>query len=143
MASMVRKSSSSPDESRKFEKGKMDIMNIGGTLVGKATFEPGWRWSTSVKPIVKTDSCKVSHTMYVISGKMRVRMDDGTELEFGPGDAGLVPPGHDAWTVGNEACVAVDFTGAPSYAEIAGCKATIDTQSRREELCEGNHAGLA
>jgi mannose-6-phosphate isomerase-like protein (cupin superfamily) len=114
---MIKKSTGTPDESRKFERGKIDITNVGGTMIGKATFEPGWKWSTSVKPIVKTSSCQVNHTMYVVSGKMRVKMDDGSELEFGPGDTGLVPPGHDAWVVGNENCVAIDFTGATNYAK--------------------------
>jgi mannose-6-phosphate isomerase-like protein (cupin superfamily) len=113
---MVKKSSNQPDETRNFDKGKMEVTNIGTYSIGRATFEPGWKWSTSVKPIVKTDSCQVSHTMYVISGKMHVKMDDGTEAEFGPGDTGIVPPGHDAWVLGNEPCVAIDFTGAKTYA---------------------------
>lgn len=116
-AGMQRKSFDSPDETRKFENGKLDIASLGDTTMGRAIFEPGWKWSTSVKPIVKTDSCQQHHTMYMISGRMRVRMDDGTEQEFGPGDAGIVPPGHDAWVVGNERCVTIDFTGAKTYAK--------------------------
>jgi len=114
---MTRKSTIQPDETRRFDKGKIDVTNIGETSIGRATMEPGWKWSTSVKPIVKTDSCQVSHTMYVISGRMHVKMDDGSEQEFGPGDTGIVPPGHDAWVVGNEPFVGVDFTGAKSYAK--------------------------
>jgi mannose-6-phosphate isomerase-like protein (cupin superfamily) len=114
---MVRKSSDQPDETRSFDKGKIQITNVGETAIGRATFEPGWKWSTSVKPLVKTDSCQVNHTMYVVSGKMHVRMDDGTEQEFGPGDTGIVPPGHDAWVVGNERFVGIDFTGAKIYAK--------------------------
>jgi hypothetical protein len=114
---MVRKSTSQPDESRKFPNGRIDLTNLGNTTIGKATFEPGWKWSTSVKPIVKTPSCQVMHTMYVISGKMHVKMDDGSEQEFGQGDTGVVPPGHDAWVVGNENCVAIDVTGAINYAK--------------------------
>ena len=114
---MVRKSISQPDETRKFDKGKMELTNLGTTTIGKATFEPGWKWSTSVKPIVKTPSCQVMHTMYVISGKMHVKMDDGSEQEFGPGDTGVVPPGHDAWVVGNEKFVGIDVTGAINYAK--------------------------
>ena len=117
MASIQKKNFDSADETRKFEHGKIDIANLGDTSIGKAVFEPGWKWSTSVKPIVKTESCQQKHTMYVISGKMRVKMDDGSEQEFGPGDTGIVPPGHDAWVVGNEQCVAVDFTGAKTYAK--------------------------
>jgi hypothetical protein len=79
--------------------------------------QPGWRWSESVKPIVGTESCQVSHTGYVISGRMHVRMDDGTELDFGPGDAVWVGPGHDAWVAGDEPYVGLDFTGAEHFAE--------------------------
>ena len=114
---MERKSTAQPDETRSFDKGKIDVTNVGDVSIGRAVMEPGWKWSTSVKPIVKTDSCQVKHTMYVISGKLHVRMDDGSELEFGPGDTGMVPPGHDAWVVGNEPFVGVDFTGAKSYAK--------------------------
>ena len=114
---MVRKSANQPDETRRFDKGKIDVTNIGDTPIGRATFEPGWKWSTSVKPIVQTESCQINHTMYVISGRMHVRMDDGSEQEFGPGDTGIVPPGHDAWVVGNETFVGVDFTGAKTYAK--------------------------
>ena len=114
---MIRKSTSQPDETRRFDKGKIDVTNVGDTSIGRAIMEPGWKWSTSVKPIVKTDSCQVNHTMYVISGRMHVKMDDGSEQEFGPGDTGIVPPGHDAWVVGNEPFVGVDFTGAKSYAK--------------------------
>lgn len=117
MAQMQKKSMTTPDETRKFDKGKMEITIVGDTSIGRMMLEPGWKWSTSVKPIVKTDSCQVSHTMYVISGKMKIKMDDGTEQEFGPGDTGTVPPGHDAWVVGNESFVAIDFTGAKTYAK--------------------------
>ncbi|HJS67969.1 MAG TPA: cupin domain-containing protein [Nitrososphaera sp.] len=114
---MVKKNTNQPDETRRFDKGRIDVTNVGDTSIGRAVMEPGWKWSTSVKPIVKTDSCQINHTMYVISGKMHVRMDDGSEQEFGPGDTGIVPPGHDAWVVGNETFVGVDFTGAKSYAK--------------------------
>lgn len=117
MNKMERKSANQADETRTFDKGKIEITNVGGTAIGRATFEPGWKWSTSVKPIVKTESCQVNHTMYVVSGKMHVRMDDGTEQEFGPGDTGIVPPGHDAWVIGNERFVGIDFTGAKTYAQ--------------------------
>jgi uncharacterized cupin superfamily protein len=114
---MEKKSTNQPDETRSFDKGKIDVTNVGDVSIGKAIMEPGWKWSTSVKPIVKTDSCQVKHTMYVISGKMHVRMDDGSELEFGAGDTGIVPPGHDAWVVGSEPFVGIDFTGAKTYAK--------------------------
>lgn len=114
------KSFGSPDETRQFAdgKGKLELVNLGnGGAVGRATFEPGWRWSEHVKPIVGTDSCQVAHLGYVVSGRMRLRMDDGTEHEVGPGDVLVAPPGHDAWVVGDEPNVQVDFQGAAHYAE--------------------------
>jgi uncharacterized cupin superfamily protein len=105
-----------PDDTRTFDKGKMQIANVGNATIGRFVLEPGWKWSTSVKPIVKTESCEQMHTGYIISGRMRVRMNDGTEVECGPGDAAIIPPGHDAWIVGNEPCVGIDFTGAKTYA---------------------------
>lgn len=112
-----KKPLTSPDETRSFDKGKFEIVNLAGTTIGRFTLQPGWRWSTSVKPIVKTQSCQVEHLDYVISGRLRVRMDDGTEQEFGPGDVAFVPPGHDAWVVGNEPWVAIEFRGTPQYAK--------------------------
>ena len=108
---------SAPDETRTFEKGKIELVNLGDVTIGRAIFEPGWSWEKCVKPIVKTNSCEVPHTMYVISGRMKVVMDDGTEIEGGPGDAATIPPGHNAWVVGNEPVVAVDFTGLKDYAK--------------------------
>jgi mannose-6-phosphate isomerase-like protein (cupin superfamily) len=105
-----------PDETRKFSNGKMEIANLGDAVIARITVEPGWKWSKDVKPIVNTNSCQMTHTGYTISGRMRIRMDDGTEQEFGPGDATYVPPGHDAWVVGNEPFVAIDITGGKEYA---------------------------
>jgi len=105
-----------PDEVRKFSNGKMEIANLGDAVIARITVEPGWKWSKDVKPIVHTNSCQMTHTGYTISGRMRVRMDDGTEQEFGPGDATYVPPGHDAWVIGNEPFVAIDITGGKEYA---------------------------
>ena len=118
-AKMQKKSlNSSPDQTRTFEKGKIELTNFSGDVtVGRAIFEPGWSWEKCVKPIVKTNSCQAPHTMYVVSGRMMVVMDDGTEAESGPGDALIIPPGHNAWVVGNEPCVAIDFTGAKEYAK--------------------------
>jgi hypothetical protein len=121
MASLESKSFSKPDETRPFVgHGKMEVVKLGSGVVGKGTFEPGWRWSQDVKPIAGTDSCQMPHQGYVLSGRMRVRMDDGTESEVGPGDVVLVAPGHDAWTVGNEPCVMLDFAGAEHYARPHG-----------------------
>ena len=114
---LERKSLTQPDETRTFSKGKLEVVNIGGTTLGRATFEPGWKWSECVKPIAKTDSCQAPHLGYMMSGRMVVVMDDGTQVEYGPGDALSIPPGHDAWIVGNENCVVVDFTGFGDYAK--------------------------
>jgi mannose-6-phosphate isomerase-like protein (cupin superfamily) len=105
-----------PDEVRKFPNAKVELANLGDTVIARITGEPGWKWSKDVKPIVNTNSCQMAHTQYVISGRIRVRMDDGTEREFGPGEVSYVPPGHDAWVVGNEPFVAIDFTGMKEYA---------------------------
>lgn len=106
------------DETRPFEgKGQAEVVEIGGQTVGKGTFEPGWRWSANVKPIAQTDSCQVSHLGYVISGRMKISMDDGSESEVGPGDVAAIPPGHDAEVVGDEPCVMVDFGEFGDYAK--------------------------
>ncbi len=115
---MEVKSFDSPDEVRQFEgNGKADVVTIGGRAVGRGTFEPGWRWSENVKPIAGTDSCQTSHLGYVMSGRMRVKMDDGTEQEVGPGNVVAIPPGHDAETVGDEPCVMLDFGEFGDYAK--------------------------
>jgi hypothetical protein len=118
MASVEVKNLDSPDETRPFEgKGKADVVNVVGHTVGYGVFEPGWRWSENVKPIATTDSGQVSHLGYVLSGRMRVFMDDGTEGEAGPGDVVAIPPGHDAEVVGNEACEFLDFGEFGDYAK--------------------------
>ena len=107
-----------PEEVRPFAgHGSMAVVHIGETTIGRGTFEPGWRWSQDVKPIAGTDSCQAHHTLYVLSGRMHIAMDDGSEFELGPGDASVIGPGHDAWTVGEEACVAIDTTGVARYAK--------------------------
>jgi hypothetical protein len=83
----------------------------------RATFEPGWRWSECVKPIAGTPSCQVAHLGYMVQGRMRIKMDDGSEEEIGPGEVAMIPPGHDAWIVGNERCVIIDFQGGSVYAK--------------------------
>ena len=117
MGATVSKNFDSPDETRNIDKGNVEVLNLGGLQVMRATFQPGWKWSECVKPIVGTDSCKVSHLTYTISGRMAVRMDDGTEIEIGPGDVASIPPGHDAWIVGGEPYVGIDFQGGENYAK--------------------------
>jgi mannose-6-phosphate isomerase-like protein (cupin superfamily) len=104
-----KKSMKSPDEVHTCDKGKVEITKVGGTSIDRVYLEPGWSWEKCVKPIVKTESCQASHTQYIISGRVRAKMDDGSEEEFGPGDVGHVPPGHNAWIIGNEPYVAVEF----------------------------------
>lgn len=111
------KSFGKPDEVREFPKGRLELINVGGATVGRAIFEPGWRWATSLQPLVKTASCEAPHFQYHVSGVLKVRMDDGTEYECRPGDVSLLPSGHDAWTVGNEPAVVVDFQGMIDYAK--------------------------
>ena len=110
------KSFGKPDEVREFPKGRLELLKIGGATIGRATFEPGWRWATSVQPLAKTKSCEAPHFQYHVSGVLKIRMDDGTELEGRPGDVSLLPTGHDAWVVGNEPAVVVDFQGMIDYA---------------------------
>ena len=121
MTGLIRKSLDAPEEVRPFEggTGQLELVNLDGGAVGRATFLPGWRWSEHVKPIAKTDSCQASHLGYVISGRMKVVMDDGEEAEFGPGDFMSCAPGHDAWIVGEEACVVIDWQGVADYAKRA------------------------
>ncbi|MCF3182090.1 cupin domain-containing protein [Streptomyces polychromogenes] len=119
MAGMVRRSFDDADETRPFEdgKGRLDLLQTDGGAVGRAVFEPGWRWSEHVKPLVGTDSCQAGHTGYMVSGRMRVVMDDGTAEDYGPGDFMQIAPGHDAWVVGDEPAVALDWTGFGDYAK--------------------------
>ena len=112
-----KRSMSKPDERRTFENGIVELVTLGDVTFGRATFDPGWRWSTCVKPIARTASCEVPHLKYQVSGRIHVVMDDGTEQEFGPGDLSLIPPGHDAWVVGNEPVVVIDITGMAEYAK--------------------------
>jgi quercetin dioxygenase-like cupin family protein len=119
MASLIRKSLDSPDEIRPFEagKGQLELVNSETGAVGRATFQPGWKWSEHVKPIAKTDSCQAAHTGYFVSGRMKVVMDDGEELEYGPGDFAVMAPGHDAWVIGDEPCIVIDWQGFTDYAK--------------------------
>jgi quercetin dioxygenase-like cupin family protein len=118
MADIEVKSFDSPDETRPFEgKGQADVVNVAGQTIGRGTFEPGWRWSENVKPIAETDSCQVAHLGYVLSGRMKVFMDGGSEADVGPGDVFAIPRGHDAEVVGDEPCVMVDFGEFGEYAK--------------------------
>ena len=120
MVSVEGKSLNKPDEVRTFDKGKLELINLDGRTVGRATLQPGWRWSQSVKPSVNTKSCEAPHFQYHMSGTLRVKMDDGTEKDFRAGDVSLLGAGHDAWVVGNEPVVVIDFQGMLDYAKGSG-----------------------
>lgn len=117
MASAERKEFKSPDETRTFEKGKVELIKIGGGAVGRLTLQPGWRWSEHVKPIAKTEWCEAPHFQYHVSGRLHVLMSDSKEFEVGPGEVSALPQGHDAWVVGKEPVVLVDWAGASNYAK--------------------------
>lgn len=106
-----------PDEIRRFPFGHIEIIKIGGSTVGRAVFEPGWKWSTSVQPIAKTHSCEAEHYQYHVAGVLNVVMDDGQVLECRPGDISVLPSGHDAWVVGDEPAIIIDFQGMVDYAK--------------------------
>ena len=116
MAKMESQGFGSPTETRRFEKGKVELIKIGGATVGRGVFEPGWRWSKHVKPIAKTEWCEAPHFQYHVSGTLHVQMADGTEIDLKPGDVALLPIGHDGWVVGNEPVVVIDFQGMVDYA---------------------------
>lgn len=108
-----------PDEVREFPKGRLELVKIGGATVGRAILEPGWRWSTSVKPLAGTESCEAPHFQYHVAGVLKVVMDNGAEFECRPGDLSLLPSGHDAWVVGTEPVIIVDFQGMIDYAKVS------------------------
>jgi hypothetical protein len=104
-----------PDETRTFEKGRFELYRVGLTTLGRATYEPGWRWSEHVGAPAGEDSCQVEHVGVVLSGRAAVRMDDGTERVMGPGDIFHVPPGHDSWVVGEEPYISLHIVGSDEY----------------------------
>lgn len=111
------KSLEKPDEVRGFDKGRLELVKVEGRTVGRAVFQPGWKWSSHVKPIAKTKSCEAPHFQYQIAGRMQVVMDDGTEFVTKAGDVMNIPSGHDAWVLGDEPVVVVDFQGFIDYAK--------------------------
>lgn len=128
------KNLSEPDDHQGFENGGVDVVNLAGATIGLATFDPGWKWSNDVKPLVGTGSCQMTHTGYVVSGRLGVRMEDGREGELGPGDAHVVGPGHDAWVVGDEPCVLIDVaaTGTAFAGQIGRCPCGVEFRVANE-----------
>jgi quercetin dioxygenase-like cupin family protein len=113
---VILKRFESPDETRTFPKGKFEIIHIGGMTIGRATYDPGWRWSEHVGRETGARSCQVEHVGMVISGRATAAMDDGTVYEMKAGDLFYIPPGHDSWVIGDEPYVSIHLMGASDYA---------------------------
>ena len=116
MSAAERKTFERPDETREFDFGRVDLVDVAGAQIGRLTLEPGWRWSEHVKPLAGTDWCEAPHFQFHVAGTLRILMSDGTELDAGPGDVTALPSGHDAWVVGDDPVVVVDWWGATDYA---------------------------
>lgn len=114
--SVMRAKLDQPTETRTFPKGKIEVVKLGDSTVGRYTFQPGWRWEDSVKPLVKTEHCENHHVGYAQSGRMHIRSTDGTETEIVAGEAYDIMPGHDAWVAGQETFVGLEFKSAAEYA---------------------------
>ena len=116
VSKLEAKSHDAPDETRTPPKTRVEIVRLEGYTIGRFTFEPGWRWSECVKPVVGTASCQAAHVGYAVSGRIGVRLDDGTELGIGAGQSYTIPPGHDAWVEGDEPFVGLEVMSAEQYA---------------------------
>jgi len=121
---VVLKRFDSPDETRRFEKGRFEVVSIGGMTIGRATYEPGWKWSEHVGTGLGKRSCDVEHVGIVVSGRATAAMDDGRVIEMGPGDIFYIAPGHDSWVAGDEPYVSLHLLGAGQYAHQKGATAS-------------------
>lgn len=117
MTTAEHKTFAAADETRTFERGQVDLVSIGDAEIGRLTLQPGWRWSDHVKPLAGTNLCEAPHFQYHAAGTLRIQMADGTEFEAGPGAVTALPQGHDAWVVGDETVVLIDWWGASNYAK--------------------------
>ena len=117
MYEVILKRFEQPDELRTFEKGKFELVNIGGTTIGRATYQPGWKWSEHVGRALGATSCTVEHVGIVVSGRATAAMDDGRVIEMKAGDLFYIAPGHDSWVVGDEPYVSLHLMGASEYAK--------------------------
>ena len=117
MTSVSSKSFDEPDEQRTPEKTTVDVVRLGNTTVARTTFQPGWKWSECIKPVVGTESCQARHVGTIVSGQMEVVHEDGSSAQLGPGSAYVIEPGHDAWVVGDEPAVGYEFESAETYAK--------------------------
>ncbi|WER47817.1 cupin domain-containing protein [Cupriavidus sp. WKF15] len=111
------KSHASPDEVRAPAKTRIEVVQLEGFTIGRFNFEPGWRWSECIKPVVKTDQCQASHVGYAVSGRLTVRMKDGTEKTISAGDSYTIPPEHEAWVEGDQPFVALEVMSADTFAK--------------------------
>ncbi len=107
---------SAANESRRAGSADLNVAAVGGVTITREVMPPGWQWSIDVKPVVGTDLCRALHHFFVVAGRLHVVTGDGAEVELGPGDAGIIPPGHDAWVVGDEPCEMIDFS--PTYSQL-------------------------
>lgn len=117
MASYEVRKMSASKEVKRFNNATIELVNIEGGTVARFVLQKGWKWSNDVKPVVKTEWCEAPHLQYVISGTYRIRLKDGTEFDIGPGEVASVPPGHDAWVVGDEPTVGIEFVGGRTATE--------------------------
>src|SRR5690348_13975026 len=122
MPRIQRRSFTEPEETRRFPNGALRTVSLDETIVGEYRFEPGWRWSNDIRPIVGTALCQQRHVGYALAGHLRVQMADGTTLDFHAGDAYEIPPGHDGWVVGEEVFHSVEFSGARTFATAPGAE---------------------
>ena len=118
MATAEHKTFTHADETRTFERGQVDLVSIGDSEIGRLTLQPGWRWSDHVKPLAGTELCEAPHFQYHAAGTLRIQMADGTEFEASAGAVTALPQGHDAWVVGDEPVVLIDWWGASNYAQV-------------------------
>ena len=117
VSTFATRSHDTPDERRTPPKTQVDVVRLEGFTLGRFTFQPGWRWSECIKPVVGTDSCQNSHVGYAVSGEITVRLQDGTEKTISPGDSYTIPPGHDAWVEGSQPFVGIEVMSAEQYAK--------------------------
>ena len=129
MARLQRRQFTEPDDVRMVPHGRVDVVELDDRVIGRMTYEPGWRWSVDVKPIAGSESCQFHHVGVTLSGRLRVQLRDGVELEVGPGDVFEFPPGHDAWVIGDEPWVSVDFEAMRGYgaAQPSGGRRTLES----------------
>jgi hypothetical protein len=134
---LLAKNLGTPDEKRSFEHGDLQAVTLAGVTFSRAVLRPGWRWSEDVKPLVGAGSCQASHLAVVISGRFHVQMDDGDDQDLGPGDAHVAGPGHDAWVVGDEPCVILDFAGTlQTGARMAACPCGVSFRIQSDDALD-------